>query len=306
MIGIGRKKKEHTIGIWMCTVMVAVLLSGCKKTDEEILSTSLTASASIKSVEADMKVEGTISLDFQGAQQDIPVLVESDEFVFTDSGKAKMLTDVSVMGRDSQTQSYLQKEGEDYYVYTGVEDIESGEMSWTKMRLAGSDEWMQQLGMDSLQQFKDHADSFVKLEERQENDREYQLYQYTMAADEQTKVLKRYATIVQSALGKTWDTQTMIDSMAENLGDIVMTVWIDKEKEVIYKIEYPITDMMNQMSHVVQENLDEILPKEQSFFMGDMELSVSDMTVEILYKNYDKIQDFTIPEEALQTQESED
>lgn len=298
------KKSKKILGLMMCVVLVLGCMTGCgKKSDEELLTSSVTALNKAKSFEADVTMKGKMSVKLGEESQDMDINMTMNQTQFTDPMKAKTTMNVDVMGQKTTAETYMQKDGDKYVVYTGANG------TWTKMSLGNLDEAMKSMGADIGSQFSDDVKKYTKKEDKTEGEKTYLVYDYTVSAEEIQGMLEGMTSSLGSMMPAD-ESKEIMDTIVKSIGDITMTIWIDRETENIYRVECPMTDMMNNMFDAVINMLaEQTSQSDEEDSMGvaealsQMEFSVSDMNMVMNYKNLDAATEFEIPQAALDAEE---
>lgn len=304
------KKGTRVLGILMCMVLALGCLTGCggSKSDEELLMASVTGVNSAKSFDMEAKMSGKMSMKFGEESQDLDMNMDMKTTCFTDPYKVKASATTTAMGQSSVSESYMQKDGDDYYVYVKADG------TWTKMKAVGLEEALAASGVNSVgSQLSSDVKKYTKKEDVKENDKTYLCYDYVVKGDEIKDMAKSMTSSLDSLLGSTGgdagEMDEIINKMLESVGDVTLTILVDREEETIYRVDYPMTDMMNKM---LQSVIDYIAasagdaeddPLGIAEALSSMKISVSDMNMTMYYKNVGSAADFEIPAEALKAEE---
>lgn len=304
------KKRTRVLGILMCMVLAIGCLTGCggQKSDEELLMASVTGVNNAKSFDMEAKMSGKMSMSFGEESQDMDMTMDMKATCFTDPYKVKASATTTAMGQSSTSESYMQKDGDDYYVYVKADG------SWSKVKLGGLEEALQASGVNSISsQLSSDVSKYTKKEDVTENDKTYLVYDYVITGDDMKEMAKSMTSSLDSLLGSAGDAGEMdeiINKMIESIDKVTMTILVDREEETIYRVDYPMTDMMNKM---IKSLLDYIAsqagdaeddPMGIAEALASMKIEVSDMNMTMYYKNVGSATDFEIPAEALEAKET--
>ncbi len=299
------KKVNQIVGLMMCLVLAFGCLTGCGgKSEEEIFMGAITSLNTAKSFDMDATVSGKMSMKMGDQSQDLDLSTKVAGTCFTDPYKMKVTTSVTTMGQTVNTESYMQKDGEKYVLYA------KNAGTWTKMELADMDAAIQASGMNNIgNQLSGDISKYTKKENKTEGDKTYLVYDYTVSGEEMKKMTESMTSSLGTVLGDSVESkemEEMINKMIESVGDVTMTILVDMDEECVARVEYPMTDMMNNMLDSVMEYLKEkigdVKDKDtvgMAEALASVEMKVSDMNMVMNYKNVDKAADFEIPEEAL-------
>lgn len=284
----------------MCIVLAAGCLTGCGgKSDETILTSSVKNINSVKNFDMSMKMDGSIKMSMGGESQDIDMGLELKGTQFTDPLKAKYTTTVKTLGSTVSLESYIQKEGDKYVSYTKAED------EWSKVSIGDLDAAMAQTySMQS--QLAEDASKYVKKDDIEENGKKYLTYEYTITGDSIKSMIDSLTSTMGSTMGNLGEDESkMLDDMIKSIGDIKMTILIDRETEAIYQIRYPMGDMLKKMMDSVMKSVASLYGEESNDEMKDMKIDVTGMDAVITYSNMGSAADFEVPKEALEAKEED-
>lgn len=284
----------------MCIVLAVGCLTGCGgKSDETILTSSVKNINSVKNFDMSMKMDGKISVSVQGENQDIDMGMELKGTQFTDPLKAKYTTTVKTFGTSITTESYLQKEGDKFVSYTKAGN------EWTKLSIDDLDKAMDQVNSMQKQLVED-ASKYVKKDDTEENGKKYLTYEYTVTGDSIKSMMDSLTSSMGSSMGDLGEDESkMIDDMIKSIGDIKMTILIDREAEVIYQIRCPMGDMINKMMDSVMKSAASLYGEEAQEELKDMKMEVTGMDAVMTYSNMGSASDFEVPKEALEAKEED-
>lgn len=307
------KQGKKLAGLMLCLVLVIGCLSGCGgKSDETLLSSSVKTLNAAKNFDISSKMNGKMKVTMANVSQDVEMNVDMSGTQFIDPLKAKVTGSVSSAGTTISTETYVAKEGDKYVTY-----VKSGD-EWSKISLGDLDQALAASGMNSLQnQLGEDASKYVKKDDIEENGTKYLVYDYTVSGDAIKDVMKSLTASMGSVFGTDEEgdeVEKMINDMMKEIGDITMTILIDRENECIYQIRYSAAEMMNKMMQSLIKSIGEMALKEAGeeeeetsaaleSYLSTMKIEVSNMDVVIEYSNIDSAADFEIPKEALEAEE---
>lgn len=308
------KKVRRVLGIMMCMVLAFGCLTGCggKKSDEEILTGAVTKINEAKSTDINMKMSGKMTMDMGelGGTQDIDMSTELTGTQFSDPVKMKATTNVTSAGTSTTVECYMQEVDGDFVVYTKADD------EWTKTTLTDYKTAMQSAGISMVDNFSSDIGKYTKKEDKTEGDKTYLVYDYTISGEEIKDLMGGVTSSMDSLLGSAEseedkaEMEEMLNNMINSIGSITLTLWIDKEEETIYRIDYPMTDLMNNMMNSLMDTLknqaagdDDADAADLAEVFSQIKITVSDMNAIITYSNVNAAADFEIPKEALEADE---
>ncbi len=320
------KKMKKLVGIVLSFVIVMGCLTGCggERTSEQILKESISGLNGAKCFEMNGVLSGKISIKQNKEKMEEEYKLEMDSIIFHDPAKIKTeVTMTSTSDTDDSSDSvvkgecYVQKEGEDYVCYTkddiAVEVGEVGKPRWYKTKMKSMDEAIKEIGMMELQ-FSDDSSRYTLKEEKEENGKTYLIYDYKISGDDIIKLLESsMGETIDTLLGNDEEGKKLLKKMIESIGEITFTLWIDQEECEIYRIECPLTDMVNKMIETIWKEMEaeylveeELETEDVEEIMGDFSIKVSDMNMVMTYKNIGTASDFQVPQEALDAEETTD
>lgn len=308
---------KRIAGLMMCLVMVIGCLSGCGgKTDEALLSGSVKTLNEAKNFDFSSKTTGKMKVTIGGMSQDVDVNSEVKGTQFVEPFKAKMTANTTTAGTTMTMDTYVAKENDKYTTYMKVGN------EWSKITLGDLEQAMATSGMSSLQeQLSEDASKYVKKDDIEQNDKKYLVYDYTVSGDEIKNMMKGVTSSMGSMLGAgedSIDAEKLLNDMMKDIGDITMTILIDRENESIYQVRYSMAEMMNKMMDSLMKSVAETV-KEKSAEAGkesgadadvdvdamlaSMKIEVDSMDMVVSYSNMGSAADFEIPKEALEAKE---
>lgn len=292
------KTLKKLAALIMCVVIAAGCLSGCGGVnDEETLTSAVKSINSAKSFDMVGKMSGKMAFKMGDISQDMVLDSEVKGTQFSDPVKAKIAQNMVFAGTKVQTESYIQKEDDNYVVYTKVED------EWTKMSLGGMEEALSVSGLNSAQsQLGEDISKYTKKEDREVEGKKYLVYDYTVSGEEVKDMMGGLSSSMGDMFkdsGEGEEMEKMINDMVKDIGDITMTILIDRDDQSIYQIEYSMTEIMNKMMKSLVSGMD----GQESGDVSAVEIDVQEMNMVITYSNIDSAADFEIPKEALEAEE---
>lgn len=303
----------------ICMVMVIGCLSGCGgKTDEALLSGSVKTLNEAKNFDFSSKTTGKMKVTIGGMSQEVDINSEVKGTQFAEPFKAKMTANTTTAGTTVTMDTYVAKENDKYTTYMKVNN------EWSKMSLGDLEQAMATSGMSSLQeQLSEDASKYVKKDDIEQNDKKYLVYDYTVSGDEIKNMMKSVTSSMGSLLAAGQDSidmEKLLNDMVKDVGDITMTILIDRESETIYEVRYSMAEMMNKMMDSLMKSIADMAKeeakkeankgKDAEFSEEDMAQLFSSMKIEVgsmdmvtSYSNMNSADDFEIPKEALEAKE---
>ena len=301
------KKMSKLLALVMCLTLAVCSLAGCAKSEKEVIKNSVSKINNAKNFQMESTMGGKMTISVAGTTQDVDMDMKMNATYFLDPMKVKTSATVTSAGVSTTTDSYMQKDGDDLVMYTKTADGD-----WSKVEMENAASLMQSSG-DMSKQLSEDNTKYTKKGEMTENDKTYNVYEYTVSAKDNQDMMEELMSSLTGSISSVMDEKEikeLLDTIISNMGDIKMTIWFDSEEENIYKITYSITDMMNKvleglMSKIKKsaDSSDSDDSVDLSSALADAKITVKDMNMTCVYKNVDSAADFEIPEEALKAQE---
>ena len=301
------KKMSKLLALVMCLTLAVCSLAGCAKSEKEVIKNSVSKINNAKNFEMESTMGGKMTISVAGTTQDVDMDMKMNATYFLDPMKVKTSATVTSAGVSTTTDSYMQKDGDDLVMYTKTADGD-----WSKVKMENAASLMQSSG-DMSKQLSEDNTKYTKKDDQTENDKPYNVYEYTVSAKENQDMMEELRSSLTGSIGSVMDEKEikeLLDTIISNMGDIKMTIWFDNEEENIYKITYSITDMMNKVLEGLMSKIKESAASSDSddsvdlsSALADAKITVKDMNMTCVYKNVDSAADFEIPEEALKAQE---
>lgn len=299
----------------MCLVMVIGCLSGCGgKTDEALLAGSVKMLNEAKNFDFTSKTTGKMKVTIGSMSQDVDLTSEVKGTQFMEPFKAKMTANTTTAGTTITTENYLTKENDKYTAYMKMNN------EWSKITIGDLEQALATSGMSSLQeQLSEDVSKYVKKDDIEESDKKYLVYDYTVSGDEVKNMMKGVTSSMGSILGggeDGIDMEKIMNDMVKDIGDITMTILIDRESESIYQIRYSMAELMNKIMDSLMKSVAEVVKEtaakegkgsesdvDVDAMLASMKFETSSMDMVLSYSNMGSAADFEIPKEALEAKE---
>lgn len=299
----------------MCLVMVIGCLSGCGgKTDEALLAGSVKMLNEAKNFDFTSKTTGKMKVTIGSMSQDVDLTSEVKGTQFMEPFKAKMTANTTTAGTTITTENYLTKENDKYTAYMKMNN------EWSKITIGDLEQALATSGMSSLQeQLSEDVSKYVKKDDIEESDKKYLVYDYTVSGDEVKNMMKGVTSSMGSILGggeDGIDMEKIMNDMVKDIGDITMTILIDRENESIYQIRYSMAELMNKIMDSLMKSVAEVVKEtaakegkgsesdvDVDAMLASMKFETSSMDMVLSYSNMGSAADFEIPKEALEAKE---
>lgn len=282
------KQVKGLIGLLMCVVLAAGCLTGCGgKSDATILTSSVKNINSAKNFDVTRKESGKIKGSMAGESIDIDIDEESKGTLFADPFKAKDKITTTTSGASQTLELYLQKEGDKVFCYTNLEE------RWVKYSV--DEDTAMAIFMQKL--LPEEASKYTKKDDIEENGKKYLTYECPVAEDFIKNMIRSRTSSTESMMqDENEEKAKMVDDAIKSIGDIKMTILIDRETETIYQIRCPWGDILKKEMEFDMKSIAE----EEQEELGSMEF---DIDAVITYSNVGTAADFEVPKEALEAEE---
>lgn len=300
-------KTKKIIGIMMCVVLAFGCLTGCgKKSDEELLMSAVTSVNSAKSFDMTTKLSGKMKIEIAKQSEDVDMAMNMTATRFSDPVKVKTVTNTETAGTKQTSESYVQKDGDNYVVYTKANN------AWSKANLGNVDDAMKQAGFEDFSsQFSGDVSKYKKQEDKKEGDKSYLVYNYTLSSEDIKGMMEGMSSSMSSLFGSGSDSEKLLDTIVKSMGNITMTIWIDRDEESIYKVECSLTEMMNKLFKGLLDEISKSATKNSkdktsvdlAQALASAKFTASDMNMVSTYSNLNKAADFEVPAEAKSAKE---
>lgn len=301
------KKMSKLLALMMCLTLTVCSLAGCAKSEKDVIKNSVSKINNAKNFEMESTMGGKMTISVAGTTQDVDMNMKMNATYFVDPMKVKSSATVTSAGVSTTTDSYMQKDGDNLVMYTKTADGD-----WNKVEMENAASLMQSSG-DMSKQLSEDNTKYTKKDDQTENDKTYNVYEYTVNAKENQDMMEELMSSVTGSISSVMDEEELkdlVDTIISSMGDIKMTIWFDSEEENIYKITYSMTDMVNKVLEGLISKIKETAASSDSddsvdlsSALADAKITVQDMNMTCVYKNVDSAADFEIPEEALNAQE---
>lgn len=266
----------------LAVALCALALAGCKAlTPEQQLQNAMEKLQKITSMEATMTM--TLSMDLMGQQVDAKAVSQMTSF--QQPFKVKMEMAAEVAGEKGGNVIYAQQDGETLltYTYDGA--------TWTREALTASDMLgaLQQVDPKAaMDLYLGNLSSFTAGVETLDGVECYKL-QGVLTGEALVDAMRASGAL--DSVDPTLQDSEQLDRLLSGLGDLPVSVWIDKK--TLYPAKYTM-DMTALMDSLMDNMLAEL-----GDTGGLLQVGIRNCQVEMVCANYNKATDFDIPAEAL-------
>lgn len=279
-------KRRQMSAILMLVVLTVISITGCSAKEQKALSNAIQVANSAKSVETETKVDMAGVVEAEGQKQDMSMTYTMNMSQFTEPLKTKGTVKMSVSGMSMEFDMYMLEENGNFVSYMNMEQLGG----WMKQTLCSTSD-MEEANQRSMQMnaklFASESFSYERKDDITEDGKTYYVYDAVLKKEQMKEVLGSVQSFYDST-GMGIDEE--IEKIAADMPDIPFTVWIDSEEEVLYRVKFSMGEVLRKIVESMGADETEA-----------MEISKLDM--DIIYKNYDKVENFELPAEAKDAQD---
>ena len=278
------KKMSKLLALVMCLTLAVCSLAGCAKSEKEVIKNSVSKINNAKNFQMESTMGGKMTISVAGTTQDVDMDMKMNATYFLDPMKVKTSATVTSAGVSTTTDSYMQKDGDDLVMYTKTADGD-----WSKVKMENAASLMQSSG-DMSKQLSEDNTKYTKKGEMTENDKTYNVYEYTVSAKDNQDMMEELMSSLTGSISSVMDEKEikeLLDTIISNMGDIKNKV---------------LEGLMSKIKKSADSS-DSDDSVDLSSALADAKITVKDMNMTCVYKNVDSAADFEIPEEALKAQE---
>ena len=232
---------------------------------------------------------------------DIGMTAEGESLEITTTGEADCVIDPMTLGMDlhmslaglmdMDMKMYMVQEGDSYLVYSGVDDG-AGNLTWTKETMEDLAALAQYDGKASMELYLENGTSFTEAGEEDVEGVTATRYDGVITGDSLEAVMDSSGVMDQfSALGL----EGMEDLYSE-MGDLPVSIWIDKATDLPVKYEMDMTDMMKNM-------MDKLMAQDEE--AAEAGITIDKCAMVMVCSDFNAIDSIEIPQEALDAPSSD-
>ncbi len=271
-----------------------VIFTGCgtpASPNDSVLEIASKKVSEAKNIEADAVYETGVVSEVNGEKSPELLMTLNMHFTMFDNPvKSKISSTLSSsLGTSSNLQEYtLEQNGifvKFFYMDTAPQN------HWEKQSVCKADD---KSAKDKVQKldpkiFMNHDYPYERQKDAEEDGKTYQVYTCSMTSEMIVKLVKGTALGTQSITN-----DELLTEIADSADDMGFSLWIDPEKEELYRVKVSLKEINNK----ILEN-----PKLEKLPEGFSGREYTKADLDIRYRNYNKAEDFTLPEEALKAKE---
>lgn len=259
-------------------------LTGCsanEKNAAKIMEEAAKCMEDVSSLSYDMTMNMDISSD--GQNMAIATTGKADCIVDPMLMKMDMTMDMGEAG-SMASQMYMSEQDGKYVIYSGV-DVD-GKKTWQKQEMENANALKQYNAKASFELYLKSANSFKENGTETINDSEATRYDGIITGDTLNEVIESSGMLDQlSTLGVS--SENMGD-MLKDIGDLNISIWIDKESSMPVKYEMDMTSMMQSILNKAVADQDKA-----------PEINISKSVMSMTISNINGVESFEIPQEVI-------
>ncbi|MDR1700071.1 MAG: hypothetical protein LBR68_02665 [Lachnoclostridium sp.] len=321
-------KGRRLIVLGICVSLIAVVLTGCGVisniissfgTDEgSELNAAILAASEAESIEAEGTFDLEVSMNYGGEEvagletnMGMKLTGTVHASSFTEPMKTKVNLKVDLSGIQGLLGTQETDEISTMEVDTYMMEQDGNYVNYMKTNYAGDNQWIKQIigNADEMKEaqsevnqldaklFMDDKYTYEEQPDAEENGKSYKVYICKVPKESILEILKGINGVSSPLAG--YDSG-MVDAVSEYLTDIEYTIWIDKDEKQLYRVTMPLANMLNNILQKVMEEQKE-QTNELMQLMGSVKVEKFDF--DIRYTNYNKVEDFELPKEAMSAEE---
>ena len=282
---MGNLKKVLAIGL---AAVMTVGFAACSGggTAEDIMKTAQEKLADIKSMSYDMDM--TMTMTMQG--QSMESSTKGTAVYNSDPMAMKMDMTVEAAGQSVAMQMYAAQEGDNYVMYM----TQDGGATWMKQTLSDAAQLEQYNAQASMDLYLKRIDSFKEAGTEKINGSDAVKYEGVIANDSMNEVMA--ASGAAEMLTQIGISESDAAAMYQDLGDLPVSIWIDKESSIPVKYEMDMTTMMQTLMGKVLESM--------GASADEAGLTVDKVFMTMTLSDFNNVENIEIPEAAKNAQEA--
>lgn len=278
---------------WMALgliLMMMISLVGCGgdnggSSTEDVMKTAQEELAKVKSMNYDMSMIMNMSTNGQTVESNTTGKIAYN----ADPLAMEMTMNMDMAGQKVNMVMYAVQEGSDLVMYMSPDNG----TSWAKQTMADASELEQYNAQESMAIYLENIDSFKENGTEQINGSDAVRYDGVISNDALNEVME--ASGAASQLTQYNITEEQAADMYKDLGDLPISIWIDKESSLPVKYEMDMTTMMQTIMNKLVETLGEAA--------AGAEITIDKMFISMTLYDFNNVNEITLPEAAKNAQE---
>ena len=282
-------KKMTKILAFVLSAAMLLSLTACGSFESR-LAKAVKKMNDVQNMHMDMNMDLAIGISLLGESMDMEMDMDLGMDIQKEPMITKMDATLSMLGETEHVLSYIEKNGDDFVMYTS----DNGGGSWSRQEMsAGELPSQAALGADSLQMFLDCAKNFEEVGEESVLGSAATRYDGTINGEYVAEAMEMTGAweMLQESLGADFDASGLGD-----MGDIPTSLWIDKKSGMITRYDMDMTEIMNALT---AELMDAVMAENGLSGLGlDVGMEISHVTVSAVLSNFNGVGEIVIPDAA--------
>jgi outer membrane lipoprotein-sorting protein len=293
------------LAIAVSLMMILCLLPACgagsgdksaaDMTPEEAIAAATQNLDSLESMSYDMDMDMgfTIAVPSMEINEKLDISSKSEADYIKSPIKMKMTMNMDMgTGEAMDVLVYLVQDGDTYITYTGMEN-DDGTVDWYRQEMTDLPDMSQYKAEDAMKLYLSSGEGFTENGSEEINGSEAVRYDGVIKGESMQEVMDSTGMTEQLAALNMGSGEDLF----ANAGDLPISIWIDKEQLLPVKYEMDMTEMMQYiMEKALAQELEGLVSTEE------MQMTVSKVFVTMIVKNFNGVEDFEVPEEALEAE----
>lgn len=268
------------------SVVMALSLAACASskpaTPEEVLKAANEKVSAAKSMSCEMTTDMKMSAAGQTMQMTMTGVIETTTEPM--AMHMDMTTDMGALG-SMDMKMYMKEENGAYSLYTGMDDG-SGNITWTAQTMENLDQLKQYNAQDTMELYLNTGSNFQENGTETVEGKEAVRYDGVITNDSFNELFEATGILDQfSSLGVNAETAK---SMLTDLGDLPLSIWVEKDSSLPVKYDMDMTTMMQS-----------IMTKAMEAAGSTETITIETVHVTMLVHGIDNVESIEIPQEAL-------
>ena len=283
------KRRFHTIlaaglilSLSLALTACGSLVGGGEDSPEAVLTRAQEAFEEISSMHY------TIDMDmgFSAEGESIEVATTAEADCIIEPMQMDMDMKMDMMGLfDMNLKMYMVQEGNSFTVYTGMDDGE-GNMTWSKDTMEDLDYLSQYNGQTNMELYLKNGTNFTENGTEEIAGVTATRYDGVITQESLDAVMEASGVLEQF---ETFGVEGM-DEMLSQMGDLPVSIWIDKESGLPVRYEMDMTAMMQNM-------MDKLIAQDAE--AAETAMTVDKCYLSMLCSDYNSVDAIQVPQEAL-------
>lgn len=271
-------------------LMMMIGLTGCGgdnggTSTEDVMKTAQEELAKVKSMNYDM----SMIMNMSSGDETVESSTTGKIAYNADPLAMEMTMNMDMGGQKLDMVMYAVQEGTDLVMYMSPDNG----TTWGKQTMADASELEQYNAQESMAIYLENIDSFKENGTEQINGSDATRYDGVISKDAMNEIMEISGAATQ--LTQYGITEEQAAEMYKDLGELPVSIWIDKESSLPVQYEMDMTAMMQTMMNKMVETLGEAA--------GGAEITIDKMIISMTLYDFNNVNEIALPEAAKNAQE---